>query len=160
MHIFFTLATMLVLGIAGYVTWSPRPVRPYVTLPQVITAPELASPPSLDLSKVVIRDTLIGKGEIATEGARVTVNYRGTLTDGTEFDSSYGTGREPLRFVIGKREVVPGFDHGVKGMRVGGKRTITIPPQLGYGDRAQGDKIPANSTLIFDIALEKVELSE
>lgn len=108
----------------------------------------------IDLSNLQVEDVTIGEGEEALEGSTVRVDYRGKLTDGTEFDNSYDRG-EPLEFTIGAGQMIAGFDEGVKGMKVGGKRTITIPPELGYGDVAKGS-IPANSTLVFEVELVEV----
>ena len=102
-----------------------------------------------------IEDTLIGGGDVAQVGDRVTVNYVGHFTNGTVFDSSIAR-NEPFQFVLGSGLVIKGWDQGVAGMRVGGKRTLTIPPSLGYGSQANGP-IPGNSTLVFDIELLKVE---
>jgi len=102
-----------------------------------------------------VEDTQIGTGDTATAGKKVTVHYTGTLTDGTKFDSSVDR-NQPFTFTLGAGEVIQGWDQGVAGMKVGGKRKLTIPPSLGYGSRATGP-IPANSTLIFDVELLKVE---
>jgi len=100
-------------------------------------------------------DIKIGDGIEATTGQSITVNYLGTLSDGTKFDSSYDR-NEPFTFILGSGEVIKGWDQGVAGMRVGGKRRLTIPSELAYGDQTQGI-IPAGSTLIFEIELAKVE---
>ena len=100
---------------------------------------------------LVIDDLVVGTGATAAVGDAVTVNYVGTLTNGTKFDSSYDRG-QPYAFRIGAGQVIAGWDQGVSGMKVGGKRRLTIPPSLGYGNRANG-AIPANSTLIFDVEL-------
>ena len=100
------------------------------------------------------QDVVIGTGAEAVPGKTVFVHYTGKLLDGTVFDSSVG--KQPLRFVLGAGQLIPGFEIGVFGMKVGGKRTITIPPEFGYGSRDQGP-IPGNSTLIFDLELVKVE---
>jgi FKBP-type peptidyl-prolyl cis-trans isomerase len=100
-------------------------------------------------------DIIEGGGEEAVAGKRVTVNYKGTLENGTQFDSSYDRG-VPFTFNLGAGEVIIGWDRGVAGMRVGGKRKLTIPPSLGYGDRSTGT-IPPNSVLIFEVELLKVE---
>lgn len=96
-------------------------------------------------------DITVGNGNEAKSGQSVTVNYLGTLTDGKKFDSSYDR-KEPFTFTLGAGEVIKGWDEGVAGMKAGGKRRLTIPPELGYGAVAQGS-IPANSTLIFEIEL-------
>jgi FKBP-type peptidyl-prolyl cis-trans isomerase len=102
-----------------------------------------------------IKDELIGTGDIATLGSRVTVHYTGRFMDGKVFDSSVSR-NEPFQFVLGGGQVIAGWDKGVVGMRVGGKRTLTIPSNLGYGPDDFGP-IPGGSTLIFDIELLKVE---
>jgi peptidylprolyl isomerase len=85
-------------------------------------------------------------------GDRVWVHYAGRLENGKEFDSSYKRG-EAIDFVVGTGRVIKGWDEGIQGMKLGDKRLLVIPPALGYGDRAMGDVIPANSTLIFDVEL-------
>jgi FKBP-type peptidyl-prolyl cis-trans isomerase len=97
-------------------------------------------------------DLHIGKGAPAKSGDHVRVHYVGTLKDGTKFDSSRDRG-QPFDFPLGGGQVIPGWDEGVVGMRVGGLRKLTIPPALGYGDAGAGDKIPPNATLIFTIEL-------
>jgi FKBP-type peptidyl-prolyl cis-trans isomerase len=99
-------------------------------------------------------DIKIGDGAEAKSGQSVTVNYLGTLTDGKKFDSSYDR-KEPFTFTLGAGEVIKGWDQGVVGMKIGGKRRLAIPAELAYGDQAQG-AIPANSTLIFEIELMSV----
>ena len=103
-----------------------------------------------------IEDIIVGDGDEAREGSKVAVHYSGTLTDGTKFDSSYDRG-DPFEFNIGASEVIKGWDMGVSGMKVGGKRKLTIPPELAYGEAGAGASIPPNSTLIFEIELLKVE---
>ena len=105
-------------------------------------------------SGLIIEDLEIGKGDEASSGQTVTVNYTGTLTNGDQFDTSIG--RAPFSFPLGAGRVIKGWDEGVVGMKVGGKRKLTIPPQLGYGSRGAGNVIPANATLIFEIELLKV----
>jgi len=106
--------------------------------------------------EVVMTDTLIGKGEMTVVfGDRVTINYTGRFVDGQVFDSTTGRG-EPFQFVVGSGLVIEGLDTGIVGMKVGGKRTITIPPELGYGPADYGP-IPGNSTLIFEVELLKIE---
>jgi FKBP-type peptidyl-prolyl cis-trans isomerase len=87
---------------------------------------------------------------------RVRVHYTGWLTDGTKFDSSLDRG-QPFRFVLGEGQVVQGWDEGVEGMRVGGRRKLTIPPNLGYGEAGAGGVIPPNATLIFEIELVGID---
>jgi peptidylprolyl isomerase len=84
----------------------------------------------------------------------VVVNYRGTLANGTEFDSSYGRG--PFSFPLGGGRVIQGWDEGVAGMKVGGKRKLVIPPDLAYGERGAGGVIPPNATLTFEVELLRI----
>jgi FKBP-type peptidyl-prolyl cis-trans isomerase len=102
-----------------------------------------------------IEDVVVGTGDEAKAGQKVTVHYRGTLTNGTEFDASYNR-NQPFTFSLGAGEVIKGWDQGVAGMKVGGKRKLTIPPDLGYGARGAGGVIPPNATLVFDVELLKV----
>lgn len=101
---------------------------------------------------LVVEDLVVGTGATAVVGDTVTVHYIGTLTNGTKFDSSYDRGAPLPPFRLGAGAVIPGFEQGIVGMRIGGKRRLTIPPSLGYGNQAAGS-IPANSTLVFEVDL-------
>ena len=101
-----------------------------------------------------ITDLVVGDGAEAVSGQTVVVNYRGTLANGTEFDSSYGRG--PFSFPLGGGRVIQGWDEGVAGMKVGGKRKLVIPPDLAYGERGAGGVIPANATLTFEVELLRI----
>lgn len=103
-------------------------------------------------SGLLIEDIVIGEGDVAEVGQYVSVHYTGWLTDGKKFDSSLDR-NNPFDFGLGRREVIAGWDEGVQGMRVGGKRKLTIPPQLGYGARGAGGVIPPNATLVFEVEL-------
>ena len=103
-----------------------------------------------------IQDVTVGTGLTAEVGDTVTVNYVGTLTDGTVFDSSVAR-NSPFTFTLGAGQVIPGWDQGLIGMQAGGKRVLTIPPSLGYGSQTYGP-IPGGSTLIFQVELLKVTL--
>jgi FKBP-type peptidyl-prolyl cis-trans isomerase len=98
----------------------------------------------------------VGNGEVAKEGSHVRVHYSGWLTTGKKFDSSVDRG-QPFDFTIGNGEVIKGWEEGVAGMKVGGKRQLRIPPELGYGAGGSPPDIPANATLIFDIQLLAVQ---
>jgi len=103
-----------------------------------------------------IEDIKIGKGPEAKPQKKVKVHYTGTLTDGKKFDSSRDR-NVPFDFVLGAGQVIPGWDKGIVGMKVGGIRKLIIPPQLAYGDRGAGDVIPPKSTLIFEVELLGVD---
>lgn len=94
----------------------------------------------------------LGTGALAIPGKKVKVDYTGWLTNGKKFDSSVGTG-QPFEFTLGNGEVIKGWDEGIQGMKVGGKRQLRIPPQLAYGEPGHPPVIPPNSTLIFDVQL-------
>ncbi len=122
-------------------------------------APEL----NVDLSAMTqtpsglyYQDLGIGSGTEAQNGADVTVHYTGWLTDGTKFDSSVDRGT-PFVFQLGVGQVIAGWDEGVRGMRVGGKRKLVIPAALGYGDSGSGNVIPPGATLVFDVELLDVQ---
>jgi FKBP-type peptidyl-prolyl cis-trans isomerase len=110
-------------------------------------------------SGLIINDTVVGTGKLAVAGEDVSVHYTGWLFYGGErgkkFDSSKDRG-QPFQFGLGGGQVIKGWDEGVQGMKVGGSRTLTIPPELGYGARGAGGVIPPNSTLIFEVELLKV----
>ena len=97
-----------------------------------------------------------GNGPDAADGKRVTVHYTGALENGTKFDSSLDR-NVPFSFTLGQGQVIAGWDQGVKGMKVGGKRKLVIPPQLGYGEKGVGGVIPPNAKLLFEVELLKVE---
>jgi FKBP-type peptidyl-prolyl cis-trans isomerase len=106
-----------------------------------------------------IKEVEAGKGKVANIGDIVDVHYTGYLTNGKKFDSSLDRG-EPLQFPLGKGVVIRGWDKGIVGMKEGGKRKLTIPPKLAYGERGAGGVIPPNATLIFDVELVKVTPSK
>jgi len=97
-------------------------------------------------------DEVIGNGEVAVAGKTATVHYTGWLENGTQFDSSVDRG-QPFSFRLGVGQIIKGWDEGVQGMKVGGKRKLTIPANLGYGARGAGGIIPPHATLIFDVEL-------
>jgi FKBP-type peptidyl-prolyl cis-trans isomerase FkpA len=103
-------------------------------------------------SGLVIEELIVGEGNIAASGQRVTVHYTGWLTNGSKFDSSKDR-NDPFMFGLGQGQVIRGWDEGVQGMKVGGKRKLTIPPELGYGARGAGGVIPPNATLVFEVEL-------
>jgi len=120
------------------------------------TKPKVEVPQGAPPKKLVKKELIEGEGEEAKAGDQVTVQYVGVLYEnGEEFDASWNRG-EPFAFSLGAGEVIAGWDQGIEGMKVGGRRELIIPPELGYGSTAAGP-IPANSTLVFVVDLLKVE---
>ena len=109
-------------------------------------------PTPAQAAELQIEVTQVGTGTVAENGMQVQVHYTGTLQDGTVFDSSRNRG-EPLAFALGEGRVIKGWEQGIAGMRVGEKRILTIPPELGYGAQGAGGVIPPNATLVFDVEL-------
>ena len=104
------------------------------------------------MSGLEIEDQIVGDGEEAVAGQTVEVHYTGWLTDGTKFDSSHDR-EQTFSFKLGGGQVIAGWDQGVAGMKIGGARKLTIPPEMGYGERGAGGVIPPNATLVFKVEL-------
>ena len=134
------------LGIFIYFIFGFNQTAPSQTMQQT----ELTVPKT-EATDLKVEDTKVGEGEEVESGDTIVIHYKGTLTDGTKFDSSYDRG-EPYETQIGVGQVIQGWDLGVVGMKIGGKRKLTIPPSLGYGEQGSG-AIPPNSTLIFEVEL-------
>ena len=157
----FAIALAATLGASGCASQpkaeTPQPAAQSEPAPdpQASEAASASVPvePVAAATALKIEDVKLGKGAEAKPGDLVTVNYTGYLTDGTKFDSSLNPGREPFQFTIGKGEVIQGWDQGFAGMKVGGKRKLTIPPELGYGAQGAGGTIPPNAVLVFDVEL-------
>ncbi len=142
--------TLLVL--AGFVAAQTAPVhKPAASGPTKVTGE-----PTKTASGLEYWDIKVGTGAVAQTGQHVKVEYTGWLTNGKKFDSSVGTGR-PFDFMLGASQVIKGWDEGVVGMKVGGKRQLRIPPDLAYGAKGYPGVIPANATLIFDVQLVDVK---
>jgi FKBP-type peptidyl-prolyl cis-trans isomerase len=138
---------------------APTSSQPQAAAPAPATAATSAAPASPGVTAPVtalkIVDKTVGTGPAAKAGDLVTVDYTGWLTDGTKFDSSLDSGK-PFQFTLGNGEVIAGWDQGVAGMQVGGVRTLTIPPSLGYGANGANGVIPPNATLVFEVKLLKI----
>ena len=117
------------------------------------TKPAASAPGKTETKSNGLKITHVAAGEGAKAGDNVSVLYTGKLQDGTEFDSSAKHGNEPIDFILGKGMVIKGWDEGLQGMQVGEKRTLVIPPTLGYGEQGAGGVIPPNATLTFDVEL-------
>ncbi len=108
-----------------------------------------------ETNELLVEDLATGDGALAESGKTVVVHYTGWLTDGTKFDSSKDR-NQPFSFPLGAGHVISGWDRGVQGMQVGGRRKLTIPPEMGYGARGAGGVIPPNATLVFEVELLEV----
>jgi len=108
-----------------------------------------------NITELKIEDTLVGTGATVKAGDTISIHYLGTLMDGTKFDSSYDRG-QPFETQIGVGMLIEGWDKGIPGMKVGGKRKLTIPSHLAYGERGAGSLIPPGSDLIFEVELVSV----
>jgi len=128
-------------------TATQKPAAPNTNAPTKVTGDGVKTASGLQYW-----DIKVGTGDVAKDGSHVKVHYTGWLTSGKKFDSSVDAGR-PFEFTIGGGEVIKGWEEGVAGMKVGGKRQLRIPPGLAYGERGYPGVIPANATLIFDIQL-------
>ena len=119
-----------------------------------------ATMPTENTNQLQVTDEVVGTGATAVAGDSVTVNYVGSLTNGTIFDASANHGSTGFTFNLGAGQVISGWDQGIAGMKVGGKRKLVIPAALAYGSQAVGNVIPANSTLIFEVELLKVQKAQ
>jgi FKBP-type peptidyl-prolyl cis-trans isomerase len=114
------------------------------------------TPSAKDTTKLVIEDQKVGEGPAVKKGDTVLIHYRGTLVNGTEIDSSYRRGK-PYETIIGIGNVIKGWDEGIPGMKVGGKRKLTIPPDMAYGSAGAHGVVPPNATLIFEVELIEIK---
>jgi FKBP-type peptidyl-prolyl cis-trans isomerase len=148
------LVVLVIVLVGGYFIYKAM-------TPGTPAAQPAANQAATSTTQVQGQDVKVGTGETATPGMQVSVLYVGKLPDGTVFDSSALHGNQPLSFVLGAQGLIPGFQIGVNGMKVGGERLLAIPPALGYGSQDVKDAsgkviIPANSTLVFDVQLVNV----
>lgn len=151
----WAIVIIVIIG-GGFVYWKYGPgMQP--------TAQNTDQPATTPATQVAGQDVTVGTGKEATPGSTVSILYVGMLQDGTVFDSSEANGNQPLTFTLGAEGIIPGFQIGVNGMKEGGERRISIPPEFGYGTQDLKDPagkviIPANSTILFDVKLVKVEV--
>lgn len=129
------------------------------TSQSVSTTPTTMPTETTPITQLMMKDEVVGTGAAAAAGDSVTVNYVGSLTNGTVFDASANHGTAGFTFNLGAGQVIKGWDQGIVGMKEGGKRKLLIPADLAYGSQAVGDVIPANSALVFEVELLKVQKS-
>jgi peptidylprolyl isomerase len=123
----------------------------------IATKPKIPKASGAAPTSLKVEDLIEGKGAAAKSGDKISVRYVGVLfNNNKEFDSSWKRGKAPFQVTLGQGQVIPGWDQGLVGMKVGGRRRLTIPPDLAYGAQGQPPSIPANSTLIFDVDLTKI----
>ena len=146
----YRITTTAILVLTATVLWA-QTASPNTSAPTKVTGDGVKTASGLQYW-----DIKVGTGAEAKQGSHVTVHYTGWLTSGKKFDSSVDAGK-PFEFTIGRGDVIKGWEEGVAGMKVGGKRQLRIPPELGYGGSGYPGVIPANATLIFDIQLLAVK---
>lgn len=156
---FAIISLVLILGVVFLLTQQ----KPAYVLPDLDNSPLPTATPILNQTKdnnmvteLKIEDITEGTGPEVKSGDTIVINYKGTLLDGTKFDSSYDRG-QPFETQIGVGMVIQGWDVGVLGMKVGGKRKLTIPSGMAYGEQGAGNAIPPNSPLIFELELLEIK---
>jgi FKBP-type peptidyl-prolyl cis-trans isomerase len=155
MYKYILLIVILVIVIGFF--WMRSSKRPAATTSPANESAPVSGAPHKTPDGLEYWDIKTGDGAVATKGQTVTVHYTGWLAaNGKKFDSSVDR-NEPFEFPLGEGQVIKGWDEGVAGMKVGGKRQLCIPPSLGYGAEGAGGAIPPNATLIFDVQLLKVK---
>ena len=147
-----SLACLACAGLLGPAACSKTPDEPTSSFKPAEGAPLPPGP-----TKLEIEDLQVGTGREAKTGDAVEVQYTGTLTNGKKFDSSYDRPGEPFKFTLGEGAVIKGWDEGVPGMKVGGKRRLRVPSDLGYGENGSGADIPPNAALVFEIELVSID---
>lgn len=161
-YLLLVIILVVISGAVLYVVLSGRTSQVKLTsspniqtlTPQIQTKGQSSSKPTEN--KLIIQDLKVGTGAEAKTGNIVSVNYIGTLLDGTKFDSSYDRG-QPFLFTLGQRQVIQGWEQGILGMKVGGKRKLIIPPPLAYGAKGIPGFIPPNAFLAFEVEMLEVK---
>lgn len=157
-NIYIILAVIIIVVVIIFAAKSKNNINKKTNIPQneeiSIDSSLDAEQTSQEVQELKIEDIKVGEGKEAVNNKTIKVHYTGTLANGSKFDSSLDRNK-PFEFILGAGQVIKGWDQGLLGMKVGGKRKLTIPADLGYGSRAVGS-IPANSTLIFEIELLEV----
>jgi len=146
-------------GLIGLGTWYSSQISTQSQQAAVDQGSAAQQTQSQAMQNLKIVDTVVGTGTAAKAGDTVNVLYTGKLDDGTVFDASANHGNQPFSFTLGAGQVIQGWDLGIVGMKVGGTRELTIPPELAYGDRSVGGVIPANATLHFTVKLLSIGTS-
>lgn len=149
------IGAVILAAILVFIT-TPKPVGNTLDLNNLNENQSASTNVASSSGQLTVIDTKIGDGREVKSGDTIVIHYTGTLQDGTKFDSSYDLG-QPFTTQIGTGQVIKGWDQGIIGMKVGGKRHLVIPPDLGYGSTGAGDKIPPNSTLVFDVELMEIK---
>lgn len=152
----WAICFLLILGGAWFLSREPLGGRQAPAPEPAAATTTTKADPKLtgDVKELKIEDLRVGKGKAAKAGDQLSMNYKGTLLNGEQFDASYGRG--PFDFQLGAGKVIQGWDQGIVGMKEGGKRKLTIPAHLGYGDAGSPPKIPGGATLVFEVELLKV----
>jgi FKBP-type peptidyl-prolyl cis-trans isomerase len=150
------ILAITLLAVAGLIAAQTAPAQKAEAKHAISGPTKVTGAPTKTASGLEYWDIKVGAGAIAQSGQHVKVDYTGWLTNGKKFDSSVGTGH-PFDFMLGAGQVIKGWDEGIAGMKVGGKRQLRIPPDLAYGDKGFTTVIPPNSTLIFDVQLVDVK---
>src|SRR5208282_2649887 len=149
------ILAIALLALASLAVAQAAPADKAAAKPSASGPTKVTGAPTKTASGLEYWDIKVGAGAVAQAGQHVKVDYTGWLTNGKKFDSSVGTGK-PFDFMLGGGQVIKGWDEGVAGMKVGGKRQLRIPPDLAYGAKGYPGAIPPNATLIFDVQLVDV----
>lgn len=147
-----TRLTIIFLGVLAALLFINQSTQPK----EQLILPSTQTKEAMDVDQLIIEDIATGSGQEVKSGDTVVMHYTGTLLDGTKFDSSVDRG-QPFETQIGVGQVIEGWDQGIPGMKVGGKRRLTIPSALGYGSTGAGGLIPPNAALIFDVELLEIK---